>query len=386
MDLHFSFYYDLVCKADRKIILSEYYKQLADEYVSFISTLSANGVKCFVLAIYPSAVESFRIPSQLIMYGVLTVDQILQVDKETWWEATNFKSRSARLQLFNDSLRASCERSEGRVTFLSINDKLLSPEDNTVRKEFVDLSPYNVHLLWEPLIALWAEELEKWDMGLNPSLLTDTKLSGKLYGSKKAKEIEDNHYGSFDVGPRLKDLFYFLLEKSLELEPTKATALSAEMKGFPSELATIAESNNNVRESLENDTNTKDGSYLSNKSSTQDVRSISKSSFPNKNPPSRPPPSSISFDVRSTRSSLSSSSPPYYPREDSNTQSGYSQNPQKSRRDYRRKDFYRDSNSSDSYSGIQSTQQGARTTMAQSDSSISWRSRAKADQSSEAQF
>eukprot|EP01037_Dinobryon_pediforme_P022226 gene22226-23307_t len=89
----------------------EYYKQLADEYVSFISTLSANGVKCFVLAIYPSAVESFRIPSQLIMYGVLTVDQILQ--------------------LFNDSLRASCERSEGRVTFLSINDKLLSPEDNT---------------------------------------------------------------------------------------------------------------------------------------------------------------------------------------------------------------------------------------------------------------
>jgi hypothetical protein len=218
VDLHFSFYYDIICKSERDKDLPQYYKKLADAYVHFISNLaSINGVRCFVLAIYPSPVEAFRIPSQLSMYGVLTVDQILQLDMETWWEITNFRSRSHRLQLFNDSLRDACALTEGKVTFLSINDKLLH-SDGTVRKEFIDLSPYNVHLLWEPLISLWAVELAKWDIGLDPSLLTDTTSSGKLYEQTKSKEIQDKNYGNFIVGPRLKDLLFFLLDQCKRLE------------------------------------------------------------------------------------------------------------------------------------------------------------------------
>ena len=53
------------------------------------------------------------------------------------------------------------------------------------------MSPYNLHLLWEPLLKLWTKIFENDAIGLSPDCLTDINQSGAEYvGTKAALHAE----------------------------------------------------------------------------------------------------------------------------------------------------------------------------------------------------
>ena len=60
--------------------------------------------------------------------------------------------RRNRLDSFNRSLAAACA-SQG-IEFATLNDRIMD-QYGTIDGAFIDASPYNIHLLWEPLMDLW---------------------------------------------------------------------------------------------------------------------------------------------------------------------------------------------------------------------------------------
>jgi hypothetical protein len=96
------------------------------------------------------------------------------------------------------------------VIFISLNDAILD-ENNGVKPLFKDINPVNLHLLWEPLIVLWAEKLSSLNIGISPHMLVDMKRSASAYVSRKAQEVGDQ---VFAIGPRLRIIMDYLQEQS----------------------------------------------------------------------------------------------------------------------------------------------------------------------------
>jgi hypothetical protein len=105
------------------------------------------------------------------------------------------------------------------VIFISLNDAILD-ENNGVKPLFKDVNPVNLHLLWEPLIVLWAEKLSSLNIGISPHMLVDMKRSASAYVSRKAQEVGDQ---VFAIGPRLRIIMDYLQEQSdMAKETTEA--------------------------------------------------------------------------------------------------------------------------------------------------------------------
>lgn len=95
------------------------------------------------------------------------------------------------------------------MTYISFNDLLTNP-DKTVKQEYIDLNPVNLHLLWEPLILLFAKYLDRLDLGVSPNMLTDMQQSASAYNAKKVIEVGDK---TFSVGPKMQLIMDYLNEK-----------------------------------------------------------------------------------------------------------------------------------------------------------------------------
>ena len=107
---------------------------------------------------------------------------------------------------------------------MSLNDQVLNP-DTSVKQEFKDINPVNLHLLWEPLIVLWADKLGPLDIGLQRSALVDMQRSASAYNTRKIAEVGDQ---VFSVGPRLKLIMDYLDGQAIESNEKPATPLLVE--------------------------------------------------------------------------------------------------------------------------------------------------------------
>jgi hypothetical protein len=126
-----------------------------------------------------------------------------------------------RLEAFNKALEEACKR-HSQVTFISFNDVLTNP-NKTVKQEYIDLNPVNPHLLWEPLILLFAEYIDTLDVGVSPNMLTDMQESASTYTAKKIVEVGDK---TFYVGPKMQLIMDYLNEKNRYLDESRERNLN----------------------------------------------------------------------------------------------------------------------------------------------------------------
>lgn len=92
-----------------------------------------------------------------------------------------------------------------------MNDSILNG-DNTVRSTFKDINPVNLHLLWEPLILLWADKLSTLNLGISSKMLVDMRKSASAYNTRKIQEVGDR---VFAIGPNLQHIMDYLDNQAL---------------------------------------------------------------------------------------------------------------------------------------------------------------------------
>lgn len=112
--------------------------------------------------------------------------------------------------LFNNALEVACAK-HANVKYISVNSSILNG-DNTVRSTFKDINPVNLHLLWEPLIMLWAEELSPLGLGISSKMLVDMHKSASAYNIRKIQELGDR---VFAIGPNLQLIMDYLDSQAL---------------------------------------------------------------------------------------------------------------------------------------------------------------------------
>ena len=153
---------------------------------------------------------------------LLGAEDVVNFPLSEWWRLASREARHSRLEIFNNALERACKRHRNQnrsVIFISLNDAILD-ENNGVRPLFRDMNPVNLHLLWEPLIVLWAEKLSSLNIGISPHMLVDMKRSASAYVTRKAQEVGDQ---VFAIGPRLRIIMDYLQEQSdLASETTEA--------------------------------------------------------------------------------------------------------------------------------------------------------------------
>jgi len=109
----------------------------------------------------------------LLKYGILTQAQIDEYSSEKWEEVSNHEARTRRLRHFNAALERECLAHE--IEYASVMD-IICDELGNVRDEYRDVSEYNIHILWEPLIVQWCKYFNNY--GITEKNLTDIKYSG----------------------------------------------------------------------------------------------------------------------------------------------------------------------------------------------------------------
>jgi hypothetical protein len=194
VDLHLSFYYDLLVKKSTE---PTDYKERAFTFVNFVSGIKGIGKK-IILAVYPSPLETQFIKASLIAYGIVSSEDVDSFDKTTWDEMNEPEERFNRLQQLNNGLEEACLATNGKVQFLSINDQIM--EGCKVKSDYIDVSQCNVHLLWEPLIDLWTKLINNHN--ITKDNLTDIESSSAAYLSEKlsrmaTEEFKQSHRTEF---------------------------------------------------------------------------------------------------------------------------------------------------------------------------------------------
>lgn len=190
VDVHFSYYFDLVKKGIGldSAYISQFYKDMATHYIDFVASLP-NIKKKFVIAVYPSPLDDDRVPRQLIHYGILTEEEVLSFPMEKWLEVVRRDERNKRLAMFNDACRQVCASHD--IEFVSLHDQLLDENHRFVRREYVDISPYNVHLLWEPLMKIFCDRFDGMGFGVEWKHLQNLDASADTYLKDKSNRIAD---------------------------------------------------------------------------------------------------------------------------------------------------------------------------------------------------
>jgi hypothetical protein len=174
VDLHFSYYYNLLLKNKFDI------KEILKSYVNFIASIKVNkNVSKYILNIYPSPVLDKNIPSQLILYNILEKN-IIKENKELILEHSNDEFRLQRLNEANTFLKEECIKNN--INFVEINNDIMS--NNKIKSRFIDPSIFNVHLRYEPQLKYLKNKITKCKIRNNYSA-----TAYKKYMSQKIKNL-----------------------------------------------------------------------------------------------------------------------------------------------------------------------------------------------------
>lgn len=96
--------------------------------------------------------------------------------------------------------------------------------DKTVNARFIDASPYNIHLLWEPLMELWTQKFSTLDINVSPDRLMDLSSSGEAYKKSKQREQQGVSHHEHTHGPLAALVLYLERREAEEVEKGKVAA------------------------------------------------------------------------------------------------------------------------------------------------------------------
>eukprot|EP01037_Dinobryon_pediforme_P021140 gene21140-21931_t len=106
-----------------------------------------------ILAVYPSPVAYFNVPKQLCKYGIVTEEEQTHPEQ-------------MQKQGPNNGIAAAEEESDRWCD----GDRLYSE----VKDEFLDISPFNIHLRWKPTLIALLKAFHSYDpsLGLSEGLIS----------------------------------------------------------------------------------------------------------------------------------------------------------------------------------------------------------------------
>jgi hypothetical protein len=145
VDVHLSYYYTKYTSEGSTIDL----EAVARDYVEFAANLPVKEV--YVVGVYPAAVHEEHAASSLRAYHAIP-DEI-----EIPREDLCIRTRQHRVQAFNKILHLECDRHG--ISFDSTYSDMVDSRTCTLKPTFQDISPYNIHVVWETTILVW---LERW--------------------------------------------------------------------------------------------------------------------------------------------------------------------------------------------------------------------------------
>jgi hypothetical protein len=147
VDVHLSYYFTKYAKDGPTIDL----KQVAETYVAFAASLLAVTKNIHILGVYPSPLEQKFVVPSLEAYGAISAGTSILEDDMT------IEGRQSRVQDFNNILRAACAKNG--LIFEDAYTNLVDADTHALKHSFRDVSPYNIHIVWETTILMW---MEKW--------------------------------------------------------------------------------------------------------------------------------------------------------------------------------------------------------------------------------
>lgn len=88
----------------------------------------------------------------MVVYGVLTQQQVDDIDETEKAHVSNFEFRYKMHVYANNLLDHYCKKHD--IIFINMENELLNKDKSLKAKFYSSKNIYNLHLLWEPLIAL----------------------------------------------------------------------------------------------------------------------------------------------------------------------------------------------------------------------------------------
>lgn len=209
VDLNLSFYYDKVKtvmeNTDASIpsnIFDSHYFSCIKNYINWITNLPGK-FKRIILGVYPSPLDQEYTINSLINYGSLNKEEI-EINRQMLEYYSSELLRKNRYFEFTYTMKTICNSLKSNnnyhkfyhsnIEYFDLNSYLLD-EKLEIKKEYIDISKYNMHIRWEPIIPLLIKELK--NLGVNISSSDIVKNIDELessYLKRKSKNIDDKKY------------------------------------------------------------------------------------------------------------------------------------------------------------------------------------------------
>jgi hypothetical protein len=192
VDLNLSFYYDIV-KNNGNIpkSSSEYYMEYINKYIEWISNLSGN-FKRIIIAPYPSPLNSEFTINSLINYGSLTKEDVDKYRNQLELVASDF-TRNVRYFEYLYCLENACKNNE--IIYINLNKYILN-DKLIIKDEFYDISKYNMHLRWSPLLPYIITEFKNNNIPIDENDIIDNmnEIEELYLKEKKERLIKNKDY------------------------------------------------------------------------------------------------------------------------------------------------------------------------------------------------
>jgi hypothetical protein len=171
---------------------SEYYSEYIKKYIEWISNIPGK-FRRIIIAPYPSPLDQKHTLSSLINYGSLTKEDVDKYYSLLEFCASNM-ARQTRYYEFLYSLNKYCnEFSFNRnIIYINLNNHILN-ENLVVKNEFRDVSEYNMHLRWKPVIECLIREFAYNDIPItDKDIIENIDETEANYEKEKTKWLVAN--------------------------------------------------------------------------------------------------------------------------------------------------------------------------------------------------
>lgn len=216
VDFHLNFVYQMQTKGDAALESKDFGERVFHEYTCFIenkilsqmvSTTNENREgyleKILICSVIMPVVEDNFLNISVTSYtGTekstnddskspnISVDELLEQEK-----GCDIKSRRHMISEFNACLNKWCLhlQSQGKnIMYLDINKYITEESTNVVKKEFRDINPVNIHILWEPTIMFWLKEIRSSGLNISEADITvDLKQNLDSYLEDKREQMKN---------------------------------------------------------------------------------------------------------------------------------------------------------------------------------------------------
>lgn len=193
VDLNLSFYYD-VTKNQGKIPFSaaEYYSEYINKYVEWIANLPGR-FRIVILTPYPSPLNAEHTINSLINYNSISKEVVEQFQPQLELCAAN-DARQIRYYEFIYCLQKKCKEgfSSHHLVCINLNKHILN-ENLVIKNEFYDVSQYNMHLRWGPIIPCILAEFSQFGQLLTKAdIVSNLAEIEEKYIKEKTEWLENN--------------------------------------------------------------------------------------------------------------------------------------------------------------------------------------------------